>query len=79
MAAIPPPPSNDWALEITALVEDLLVRVEKLEDVSHNLLEQNEQWVKIRKANETISALRDRMLVVPVDNDVEPPLKKIRQ
>lgn len=67
MSALPPPPSNDWAVEITEVVEDVLQRLAKVEDICHNLLEQNEQWVAIRSANEAISRLRDRMLVTPIE------------
>lgn len=73
MAALPPPPSNDWAIELTDTVEDILVRLDKVEDICNNLLEQNKEWVNIRIANETISKLRDRMLVTPIG---EPPIKK---
>lgn len=67
MSALPPPPSNEWAVEITEVMEDVLQRLVKVEDICHNLLEQNEQWVAIRSANEAISRLRDRMLVTPVE------------
>jgi len=76
MAVLPPPPTNDWAIELTEIVEDILVRLDKVEDICNNLLEQNKEWVNIRVANETISKLRDRMLVTPVS---EPPTKKLCQ
>ena len=71
MSALPPPPSNEWALEITEALEDVLQRLGKVEDICNNLLEQNQEWVHIRNANEAISKLRDKMLVTPIG---EPPL-----
>lgn len=73
MSALPLPPSNEWALEITEALEDVLQRLEKVEDICNNLLEQNLEWIRIREANESISKLRDRMLVTPIN---EPPIKK---
>lgn len=67
MSALPAPPSNEWAVEITEVMEDVLQRLAKVEDICNNLLEQNEQWVAIRSANEAISRLRDRMLVTPIE------------
>lgn len=73
MSALPPPPSNEWAVELTEAMEDVLQRLEKVEDICNNLLEQNQEWIHIRNANEAISKLRDRMLVTPIG---EPPIKK---
>ena len=43
MSALPLPPSNEWALEITEALEDVLQRLEKVEDICNNLLEQNQE------------------------------------
>ena len=54
MSALPPPPSNEWALGLTDAMEDVLQRLEKVEDICNNLLEQNQEWIHIRNANEAI-------------------------
>lgn len=74
MSALPSPPTNEWATEVTEILEDVLQRLTKVEDICENLLEQNEQWVAIRSANEAISRLRDRMLVTPILSTKRPRL-----